>query len=57
MIYSKTCEAAIRALIYFADHPAAAAVSVKDVARETGVSPSYVAKIFQCLTNIMYYHF
>jgi len=51
VIYSKTCEAAIRALIYFADHPDAAAVSVKDVTRETGVSPSYVAKIFQCLAK------
>lgn len=51
MIYSKTCEFAIRALVYFADHPEKSAASVKDVGRESGVSPSYVAKIFQCLVK------
>lgn len=51
MIYSKTCEFAIRALIYFADHPEKPVASIKDVARESGVSSSYVAKIFQCLVK------
>jgi Rrf2 family protein len=51
MIYSKTCEVAIRALTYYAKHQDAKAVSVKDVGREAGVSPTYVAKIFQCLVK------
>ncbi len=49
MIYSKTCEHAIRALIYYADHPEISMAAVKDVGLETGVSVTYVAKIFQCL--------
>jgi Rrf2 family iron-sulfur cluster assembly transcriptional regulator len=51
VIYSKTCEYAIRALIYFADHPEISEASVKEVGRETGVSASYVGKIFQCLVK------
>ncbi len=51
MIYSKTCEFAIRALVYFVNHPEKSVVSVKEVGRESGVSPSYVAKIFQCLVK------
>ena len=51
MIYSRTCEYAIRALIYFADHPQAPSASVKEVSGESGVPQSYVAKIFQCLAQ------
>jgi Rrf2 family iron-sulfur cluster assembly transcriptional regulator len=51
MIYSKTCEYAIRALTYFADHPEISSATVKDVSKDSGVPASYVAKIFQCLAK------
>ena len=51
MIYSKTCEYAIRSLIYFAHHPEKDSVTAKQVSRETKVPPAYVAKIFQCLSR------
>lgn len=51
MIYSKTCEYAIRSLIYFADHPEKKSATVKDVSKESRIPSSYVAKIFQCLTQ------
>ena len=51
MIYTRTCEYAIRALIYFADHPAKNSATVKDVSQESGIPSSYVAKIFQCLVR------
>ncbi len=51
MIYSKTCEYAIRALIHFADHPDTHSATVKEVSRDSGVPAPYVAKIFQCLVK------
>lgn len=51
MIYSKTCEYAIRALIHFAGHPDTKLATVKDVSRDSGVPSAYVAKIFQCLVK------
>lgn len=51
MIYSKTCEYAIRSLIYFADHPEKASATAKEVGGESGVPAAYVAKIFQCLVK------
>ncbi len=51
MIYSKTCEYAIRALIYFVDHPEQESATVKEVSQESGIPSSYVAKIFQCLSH------
>lgn len=51
MIYSKTCEYAIRSLIYFADHAEASLATVKDVSKDSGVPAAYVAKIFQCLAK------
>ena len=51
MIYSKTCEYAIRSLIFFADHPEKDCVTVKAVSHGTRVPQSYVAKIFQCLAQ------
>ena len=51
MIYSKTCEYAIRSLIYFADHPKEKSATVKEVSKESHVPSSYVAKIFQCLAQ------
>lgn len=41
MIYSKTCEYAIRALIYFADHPEKKSATVKDVSKESRIPSSY----------------
>src|SRR5689334_20077745 len=51
MIYSKTSEYAIRSLIYFAERADKECVTVRAVSRSTGVPQSYVAKIFQCLTQ------
>lgn len=51
MIYSKTCEYAIRALIPFADHADGGPMSVSSVVKESGVPKAYVAKIFQCLVG------
>ena len=51
MIYSKTCEYAIRALIYFAESPEKEYATVRDVSQASGVPQAYVAKIFQCLTH------
>lgn len=52
MIYSKTSEYAIRALIYFVDRPEnAPLLTVREVSRGTGVPQSYIAKIFQCLVS------
>ena len=51
MIYSKTCEYAIRALSCFAGHSEKKWVTVEEVSREAGVPCPYVAKIFQCLVQ------
>lgn len=51
MIDSRTCEYAMRALVYFADHPEEKSATVKDVSEESGLSISCVAKIFQCLAR------
>jgi Rrf2 family protein len=51
VIYSKTCEYAIRSLIFFAEHPEKKSATVKEVSKETGVPQAYVAKIFQCLVR------
>ena len=51
MIYSKTCEYAIRSLSYFALHPETESASVREVSKGTGVPHAYVAKIFQCLVK------
>ena len=51
MIYSKTCEYAIRSLVYFSDHSEKKSATVKEVSKESRVPSSYVAKIFQCLVQ------
>ena len=51
MIYSKTCEYAIRCLMYFSDHPEKKVATVKEISKESRVPASYVAKIFQCLVR------
>lgn len=51
MIYSKTCEYAIRSLVYFTRYEGKAFVTAREVSRSTKVPPAYVAKIFQCLAK------
>ena len=51
MIYSKTCEYAIRSLGYFVDRGKDAWVTVETISRQTGVPGPYIAKIFQCLVQ------
>ncbi len=51
MLYSKTCESAIRALIYFAKYPKKKGAALGEIARFAGVSESYLAKIFQALAS------
>lgn len=51
MIYSKTCEYAIRSLSYFVGRDKGTWVTVETISDETGVPGAYVAKIFQCLVQ------
>ena len=51
MIYSKTCEYAIRALSYIAKKGPKSSVTSAKVSRHTHVPKAYVAKIFQCLVK------
>lgn len=51
MIYSKTCEYAIRALLYLATKNGKSLAMIPEVNRETGVPGPYLAKIFQCLAR------
>ncbi len=51
MIYSKTCEYAIRALVYLASKETNAMAMIPEVNRNTGVPGPYLSKIFQCLAR------
>jgi len=51
LIYSKTCQYAIRALNYLATLETKKPATVGEVHAKTGVPQAYVAKIFQCLTR------
>ena len=51
MIYSKTCEYAIRALSYVAAKKEGPLVMIPEISRKAGVPRSYLAKIFQCLVK------
>jgi len=51
LIYSKTCEYAIRALLFLAAQKKGEYVSAVKVSRETGVPGPYLAKIFQELSR------
>jgi Rrf2 family protein len=51
MIYSKTCEYAIRALSYLASKNGQGFAMIPEISRETGVPKPYIAKIFQCLVR------
>ena len=51
MIYSKTCEYAIRALLFVATQPKGEFVLTHVVSKETGVPLPYLAKIFRDLAH------
>lgn len=51
MIYSKTCEYAIRALVFYAEHPERESATIAEISLESGVPRAYIAKIFRCLAG------
>jgi len=51
VIYSKTCEYAIRALLYLSNQKKGEYVLTRQVSRATGISVTYLAKIFQELVR------
>ncbi len=51
MIYSKTCEYAIRALLFLASRPKGEYVLTRVVSAGTGIPPAYLAKIFRDLAH------
>ncbi len=51
MIYSKTCEYAIRALAYLAKNKRKSFSMIPEISRQTGVPKFYIAKIFQSLVK------
>lgn len=51
MIYSKTCEYALRALSYLASKESRVLTMIPEVSRKTGVPAPYIAKIFQSLVR------
>jgi len=51
LIYSKTCEYAIRALVYLAQKNTDRLTMIPEISRESGVPGPYVAKIFRDLVR------
>ena len=51
MLYSKTCEYAIRALTCLASKPQGTFMTIKDIAREEGLPPYFLSKILQILAR------
>jgi len=51
MIYSKTCEYAVRALAFLAEKPVSEKTRVPEICAETGAPAPYLSKIFQCLVT------
>ncbi len=51
MIYSKTCEYALRALVYLAQKNTEGLTMIPEISRESGVPGPYVAKIFRDLVG------
>ena len=51
MIYSKTCEYAVRALSYLASKPLHTPTNISEVSEETGLPGPYISKIFRSLTK------
>ncbi|UCF80555.1 MAG: Rrf2 family transcriptional regulator [Acidobacteriota bacterium] len=51
MLYSKTCEYAIRALTCLASKPQGDYMTIKDIAQEEGLPPYFLSKILQILAR------
>jgi len=51
VIYSKTCEYALRALVYLAQKKTEGLTRIPEISRESGVPGPYVAKIFRDLVG------
>lgn len=51
MIYSSSCEYAIRALTYLARRPEGSAIPIKDIAEEENLPQHFLAKIMQTLAK------
>lgn len=51
MIYSKTCEYAVRALSYLASKPADKLTNIPEVYEQTGLPGPYISKIFRTLSK------
>lgn len=51
MIYSKTCEYALRALAYLASKEKGLLTMIPEVSHKTGVPAPYIAKVFQALAR------
>lgn len=51
MIYSKTCEYALRALAYLAPKEKGLLTMIPEVSQKTGAPAPYIAKIFQALVR------
>ena len=51
VIYSSSCEYAIRALTYLAQQPEGTAVPIKEVAEQEDLPPHFLAKIMQTLAK------
>jgi len=51
VIYSSSCEYAIRALTYLAQQPEGTAVPIKEVAEREDLPPHFLAKIMQTLAK------
>ena len=51
MIYSKTCEYAVRALAYMADSKDERLIMIPEISDQTGVPQAYISKIFQGLVR------
>lgn len=56
MIYSRSAEYAIRALVHLAALPAEEYAMVKNIAAETGIPPHFLAKILQDLARDGFLH-
>lgn len=51
MIYSKTCEYALRALAFLAGKGSGGTAMIPEISERTGVPSAYIAKIFGALTK------
>jgi len=56
MIFSRTCQYAIQALIYLATQPGGKLVLSRDIAHQLGVPSAYLAKILKDLSRAQLLH-